>query len=88
VEPGLATVEILRLEKGRALKEFDLVRLPREQERLAQLYSIQTGLRTALSPELLSPEAAPMENMVKERRPLATVASWVGSVAAFLLLAF
>ena len=88
VEQGIATVELLRLAKGQAIKEFDLVRLPREYERLQKLYAIQDGLRTSLSPELVALEAAPLELVVKERRPLATVASWVGSIAALLLLAF
>lgn len=88
VEQGIATVELLRLEKGRAIKEFDLVRLPREYERQQAQFAIQEGLKSGLSADLLALEAAPMERVVRERRPLAAVASWVASAAAFLLLAF
>jgi hypothetical protein len=88
VEGTVATVEILRQEKGRAIKEYDLVRLPREQERRQKLFAIKDGQKSGMTPDLLTLEAAPMENMVKERRPLVAVASWVGSLAVFLLLAF
>lgn len=88
VDQGVASVELLRIEKGRSIKEFDLVRLPREYERQQAQFAIQDGLRTGLSADLLAPEAAPMERAIRERRPLAAVASWVASAAAFLLLAF
>ena len=88
IERGIATVEMMRMEKGSSIREYDLVRLPREYDRLQQQFAIQEGLRSSPAPGLLAPEAAPMEAMIKERRPLAAVISWVASVAAFLLLAF
>lgn len=88
VDQGIATVELLRIDKSRAIKEYDLIRFPREFERLQDQFAIRTGSRSSVSPELLALEAAPLEAAIKERRPLVAVASWVGSVAAFLLLAF
>jgi hypothetical protein len=88
IEEGNATVEILRATSLRDIKEFALVRVPREAERMAQEYAITDTPRTTLTAELVAPEAAPMDQVSKERRPLLTTLSFVGSIAAFLLLAF
>lgn len=88
LEQGIAVVEIQRASSLKELKEFSLVRVPREADRLAKSYAIRDNPRTTLTSELVSPEAAPMEQLAKERKPLATTLSIIGSVAAFLLLAF
>ena len=88
IEQGIAIVEIQRASTIKDLKEFSLVRVPREADRLAKAYAIKEGARTTLNAELVSPEAAPMEQLAKERKPLATTLSIITSVAAFLLLAF
>ncbi len=88
IEQGIAVVEIQRASSLKDLKEFSLVRVPREADRLAKAYVIRDNPRTTLSADLVAPEAAPMEQISKERKPLATTLSIITSVAAFLLLAF
>lgn len=88
IEQGIAVVEIQRASSIKDLKEFALVRIPREADRLAKAYAIRDNPRTTLTAELVAPEAAPMEQLSKERKPLATTLSIISSVAAFLLLAF
>jgi hypothetical protein len=85
---GLATVEIQRASSLKDLKEYSLVRVPREAERLATEYTLSENPRTTLTAELVAPEASPMERIAKEKRPLATTLSIIASVATFLLLAF
>ncbi|MCM2280718.1 MAG: hypothetical protein NDI61_02595 [Bdellovibrionaceae bacterium] len=88
VEQGIAAVELTRATNINEIKEFSLVRLPREAERLQAEYLIKEGVRSTFSAELVAPEMSPMEQLKRERRPLATTMSWVSSLAAFLLLAF
>ncbi len=88
LDQGIATVEILRATNIRDIREFALVRIPREADRLAAEYTLSESPRTTLTAELVAPEASPMERIAKERRPLVTALSFVGSIAAFLLLVF
>ncbi len=88
IEQGIATVEIQRASNLKELKEYSLVRAPREAERLAKAYALRENPRTTLTAELVAPEAAPMEQLIKEKRPLATTLSIIASIASFLLLAF
>ncbi len=88
IEQGLAVVEIQRASSLKDLKEFSLVRVPVEAERLAKLFTLRETSRPTLTSELVSPEASPMQQIAKEKRPLATTLSIISSVAAFLLLAF
>jgi hypothetical protein len=88
VDQGVAVVEIQRASSIKDLKEYSLVRVPKEAERLAKAFAIGDGLRTTLTPSLVAPEAAPMDQIAKERKPLATTLSIIASVASFLLLAF
>lgn len=88
IEEGRATVEILRATSLKEIKEFALVRVPRESERLLNEFAFNETPRTTLTAELVAPEASPMQQVEKERKPLLTTLSWVGSIAAFLLLAF
>jgi len=88
IDQGIATVEILRAVKLGDIREYTLVRVPREAERLRMEYTVQETTRTTLTAELVAPEANPMEEVAKERRPLVTTLSFVSSLAAFLLLAF
>lgn len=87
IEQGMATVELLRATKVSEIKEFSLVRIPREVERLQSELAIRDAIRGNLSPELVAPEANPMEQVTKERRPLVSTISWLTSLAAILLLA-
>ena len=88
VEQGVAVVEIQRASSLKDLKEYSLVRLPREADRLAKAFALNDKARATLTPSLVAPEAAPMDQIAKERKPLATTLSIITSVAAFLLLAF
>ncbi len=88
LEQGIATVEITRATSPKSIVEYSLVRVPREAERLQAEFSISEAPKTTLTAELVSPEAGPMQQVAKERRPLTTALSFVGSIAAFLLLAF
>lgn len=88
IEDGMATAEILRATNIKDIREHTLVRVPREADRLQSTYILTEMPRTTLGPELISPEAAPMEALVQERKPLIATLSWVGSMAVFLLLAF
>lgn len=88
IEQGIATVELLRATRIDDIKEFSLVRLPREFERMQAEFMIKENVRGYLGVELAAPEISPMEQIRRERRPLAATVSWVGSLAAFLLLAF
>ena len=84
----MAVVEIQRASTLKDLKEFSLVRVPREADRLAKQYAIGDKPRATLTAELVAPEASPMQQIAKEKRPLATTLSIVASIASFLLLAF
>lgn len=89
VSQGIATVEMTRAIRRDLIKEFSLVRLPREFERLQAKFAINDNeVKSTTDLTLLSPEAAPMETIRKERKPLLTTGSVIASIAAFLLLAF
>lgn len=89
VSQGVATVEITRAVRRDLIKEFSLVRLPREVERLQAKYAFNDNeIKSTTDLTLLAPEAAPMERIRKERKPLLTTGSFIASLAAFLLLAF
>lgn len=87
VEHGIATVELLRMAHREDIKEFALVQLPREAERL-QADIVSTEIPHNVSIEIVKPALTPMEQFKREKRPLVTTMSWLSSVAVFLLLAF
>ena len=88
IENGVAVVEVLRATNIKDIKAYSLVYLPRESERLRNEFVITDKPRSTLTAELVAPDANPMEEIARERKPLVTTMSFVGSVAAFLLLAF
>ena len=88
LDNGIATVEVERVDKQHPIAENSLVRLPREAEHLINTFAIRDTIKTSLTPELAALEASPMERESRERRPLITTLSVVGTIAAFLLLAF
>lgn len=88
IENGIAVAEIVRASSLKGIQEYTLVRLPREAERLQAAYALTNTPQATLGPELVSPEAAPMKEVTRERQPLVATLSWVGSMAVFLLLAF
>lgn len=88
IEQGIAVVEILRATGTKDIKAYSLVRVPREAERLAKEYTISDMPRTTLTAELVAPEASPMEELTRERKPLLTTMSFIASIVGYLLLAF
>ncbi len=88
IDQGVATAEIVRASKLDAIKEYSLVRIPREMEHLQGTMALKDTIKTTLGAELIAPEESQMEVLTKERRPLVTTVSFLGSIAAFLLLAF
>lgn len=88
LEQGVAIVEVLRASAISGIKEYSLVRVPREAERLLSEDTISEIPRSTLTAELVAPESSPMKELAKERRPLMTTLSFISSMAAFLLLAF
>ncbi len=88
INEGLAVVEIIRVTSLKDIAEYALVRVPREAERALTQDTLTDQPRATLTVELVSPEANPVEQVNKERRPLLTTLSFVGSIAGFLLLAF
>lgn len=87
IDQGMASVEVLRVTKADEIKEFSLVRVPREVERLQSELALKDAIKSNLSSELVAPEANPMEQVTQERRPLVSTVSWLSSLAAILLLA-
>lgn len=87
IEQGIATVELLRATSVSDIKEYSLVRVPREAERMRAEAATHDTPRTTLPVDLVSPEADPMKELKKERRPLVMALSVIASLAAFLLLA-
>lgn len=88
LDQGVATVEITRATRLSEIKEYSLVRVPREAERMQAEFTVREARPTTLTPEIVTPEANPMEQIARERKPLVTTLSFVSSIAAFLLLAF
>jgi len=88
IENTIAVVQVQRANKNEQVKEFSLVRIPREFERLQSEFLIRNQVGAKLSVELAAPERDPMQEIKRERRPLATTLSWISSFAALLLLAF
>lgn len=88
LDQGVAVVEILRAKSIDQIKEHVLVRVPREAQRLQEEFEIQETTRPTLTLDLMTPEANPEQRREEERRPLMMVFSVLGSIAAFLLLAF
>lgn len=88
LDASIATVEIARATSLKEIQEFTLVRLPGDPESQAAKLRIGDHPRLSVTPQLLSPEAQPMKELVRERKPLVATLSSIGSVIAYLLLAF
>jgi hypothetical protein len=88
ISQGIATIELIRVSKLESIKENGLVRFPREFERLQNEFAIRESIPTTVGMELLKLESDPMENLRRERKPLVTTLSFIGSLVAAVLLAF
>jgi hypothetical protein len=88
IDKGIATVQLIRATSLNEIKEYTLVRFPKEAERLKLEYSLKDPLPGKLSTAIIETPEDKMKSVAKERRPLVTTLSFVGSIAAILLLAF
>ncbi len=88
VKKGLITARLDRHIPIDQIKEFDLVRIPSEHQRLFDLFKINNGLTSKISSEYYSPEITEASKEVKEKKPLVTALTIILNVAVFLLLAF
>lgn len=88
IEREILTIEITKIADGQKIKEFTLIRLPREYQRLKQAFTIGDRLKKQVDPQFLSVEMRPTEEQVKENKPLVATLAFISNLAAFLLLAF
>lgn len=89
LERDTAVVELDRLAKSSEIKEFTLVRLPKEFSRLRDAYAMNRS--QAIRPgsgDFFAPEVTPLQEEIAERKPLVTALAFIGNLAVFLLLAF
>ncbi len=86
VEREVITIQILRSNKDK-IKEFALVRLPKEATRLQDQIRLRDRLKN-INANVLSMEMNPVEEQVREWKPLAAAVTFIVNLAAFLLLAF
>lgn len=84
----MITIELDRLNRGAAIVEGTMVRLPRELKRLEQLYSLKDNLKSKIDPEFFSPGMTSAKQEESEFKPLIASLMFIGNIAAFLLLAF
>ena len=87
-EREIITIELDRLNKAATVVDGTMIRLPRELKRLEQLYTIQDSLKNKIDPEFFSPGMTTQKQRENETKPLIASLSFIGSLAAFLLLAF
>lgn len=88
VEREGLTVKISRRAATQKINEFCLVRLPREHQRLREVFGMSRDPRPTIGVEYFSPEMTPTKEVVAERKPLVTALTFLANLAAFLLLAF
>jgi hypothetical protein len=83
-----AVVEIQRVSPNTPVREFTLVRLPREFQRLRDSYALNQTVKGTLGTEYYSPEVTAVQQEVAERKPLVMSLAFIANLAAYLLLAF
>jgi hypothetical protein len=88
VDKESIVVEVLRITKSNPPKEFSLVRLPKELQRLKEMYALNQEFKGTVGTEYLSPEVTAVQQEVAERKPLVTALTFILNLATFLLLAF
>jgi hypothetical protein len=86
VEREVVTIQIERSNKEK-IKELALVRFPKEAVRLQEQLQLRDRLKN-VNGNVLSMEMNPVEEQVREWKPLAAAVTFIVNVAAFLLLAF
>jgi len=88
INRDFVTVELERIVKGGRIEQETLVRLPKEWQRLRDVFAINQELRPRINNEYFSPEISPVQESINETRPLVTSLTFILNIAAFLLLAF
>jgi hypothetical protein len=88
LDEGVAIVEISRATSLKDIREYALVRVPREADRLRSEFVISDTPKPTLTAEVVTPEFNPMSQVTRERKPLTAALSFISALAAFLLLAF
>lgn len=88
VDKESMVVEVIRITKDNPPKELSLVRLPKELQRLKDMYAMKTEFKGTVGTEYLSPEITAVQQEVAERKPLVTALTFILNLATFLLLAF
>jgi len=86
VDRKTAKVEIER-STTEPIQELSAVRFPKEIERLHEQSRLKDRLKT-VNAHVLATEMNPLEEQVRERKPLVVAVTFIANLAAFLLLAF
>jgi len=84
IDRDVAEVELNRRSRD-VIKEFALVRLPKEMNRLQSQFRLQEKLKNA-NPAVLAPEMSPVKQRVREWKPLVAAVTFIANIATFLLL--
>lgn len=87
VQTDRSLVQVEKLRQLEDIKEFALVRFPKEVKRLTEMYSQGAGA-SALTPEYLSSELKPAGAVDKRHSTTATSLAFIFNLAAMILLAF
>jgi hypothetical protein len=87
-EKDILLVDISRSVKGKFLKEFSLVRIPKELQRLRDTYQMHRQIGGRVGTEYFAPEMTPVKQKISENKPLVTALTYVANLAVILLLAF
>ena len=88
IDRETVTAELTRLTRTSDVKEKTLVRLPKEQKRLQQLFALTDSLKNKINPEFLSPEMTSTKQEQAENKPLIASVVFIVNLAAFFFLAF
>ncbi|MBX7232457.1 MAG: hypothetical protein K1X29_10265 [Bdellovibrionales bacterium] len=88
VDKELITVELKRVAQNVKIKEFTLVRLPKEMHRLREAYGFKVGGKNSINSEYFSSEMSLVQQEVAEKKPLVLTMAFILNLATFLLFAF
>jgi hypothetical protein len=87
IDRGIITVEIKRLKDPRLIVEKSLVRLPKEAIRLAETMSLKPK-GSGISPEIIVAEMRAAQPDIQKHKGFVATGATLGSILAFILLAF
>lgn len=89
IDKNILSVEVTRVSKREKLQEYDLVALPKENQRLRDEAGLFAKESASLNPYLVSKDMQVIENESKKQpaKPYLTAVGFLTSITAFLLLA-